>query len=209
MSRARRAAASPPKRVWTLSESQDSKAESGAGREPGGIPGPESHPAGLAFAAAAFAAGLFLLSQAGSQLAWRPGVEFFRQPGFFSLISILGMLLFGALHLGFLWRGGARASGLGMIREVAGWARAAEFAAWFMAYALAVPYAGYILTTVAFCALLAARLGYRTWRMLAAAAMTGVCAVVVFKAFLGVRIPGGAVYELLPPAIRNFMVLYL
>ena len=41
------------------------------------------------------------------------------------------------------------------------------------------------------------------------APLLAVCIVVAFKAFLAVRIPGGAVYDIFPQAIRNFLVIYL
>ena len=63
--------------------------------------------------------------------------------------------------------------------------------------------------TVLFCLVLTYRLGYRGAKFHVAAALTAVATVVVFKSFLGVKIPGGAVYEYLPAALRNFMVLHL
>ena len=40
-----------------------------------------------------------------------------------------------------------------------------------------------------------------------AAAGVGLFTVVLFKSLLQVKIPGGAVYEFLPGALRNFMIL--
>jgi hypothetical protein len=48
------------------------------------------------------------------------------------------------------------------------------------------------------------RLGYRSGRWLVGAGAFGAAVVVLFKAFLSVKIPGGAVYDLLPEAIRTF-----
>ena len=46
-------------------------------------------------------------------------------------------------------------------------------------------------------------------RALALAPLVAIAIVVVFKAFLAVRIPGGAVYDIFPQALRNFLVVYL
>ena len=78
-----------------------------------------------------------------------------------------------------------------------------------MAYVFVVPVAGYLPVTLAFCAALTWRIGYRDWRIIVAAMATGAATVILFKAFLSVRIPGGAVYEYLPAALRNFMILYM
>ena len=44
--------------------------------------------------------------------------------------------------------------------------------------------------------------------MLSCAVLFSVVVVVLFKSLLQVKIPGGAVYNLLPDAARNFMTLY-
>ena len=43
--------------------------------------------------------------------------------------------------------------------------------------------------------------------MLGAAAFTGLGIVLVFKAALSVKIPGGAIYEYLPDTLRNFLIV--
>jgi hypothetical protein len=43
--------------------------------------------------------------------------------------------------------------------------------------------------------------------MMTYAACIGFSIVVIFKSFLEVKIPGGAIYELLPNALRSFFIL--
>ena len=85
--------------------------------------------------------------------------------------------------------------------------KAIEFAGWFLVYVLVVPTIGYLLATLLFCLLLTWRLGYRSKSRLVAAALTGLAVVLVFKSMLSVKIPGGEIYEFLPAALRNFMIL--
>jgi len=67
---------------------------------------------------------------------------------------------------------------------------------------------GYLFSSIIFCVVLAARVGYRSLRTLMISAGLSVAIVLLFKTFLQVRIPGGTVYEYLPDGIRNFMILY-
>ncbi|MEW5420508.1 tripartite tricarboxylate transporter TctB family protein [Amorphus sp. 3PC139-8] len=167
------------------------------------------HPAELVYGAAAFLFAVALLTQIPNEITWVKRAALVSQPGFWPVISIVGMLIFGAAELVFAIRRN-RAADLPAIRsELLAWLRALEFLVWFIAYVALVPLAGYLPTTLAFACLLTWRLGYRSARMIAAAALLAIVTVVVFKGLLSVRIPGGAVYELLPPAIRNFMILYL
>ncbi|MBO6883769.1 MAG: hypothetical protein JJ869_09345 [Marivita sp.] len=53
------------------------------------------------------------------------------------------------------------------------------------------------------------RLGYRSRGALALAAIFAVAVTVTFKGFLGVNIPGGQIYELLPASVRTFFMVYL
>ena len=78
-----------------------------------------------------------------------------------------------------------------------------------MVYVWAVPIIGYLLATLLFAMLLSLRMGYRGVMQIGGAAAVGIAIVVVFKSFLGVKIPGGAIYEYLPDALRNFMIVYL
>ena len=67
---------------------------------------------------------------------------------------------------------------------------------------------GYLPSSIVFPALLAFRLGYRAPRKLGFAAASGVTVVVLFKSLLQVKVPGGAIYETLPDAMRAFMLTY-
>lgn len=149
---------------------------------------------------------LFLLSQVRTQAPWVSGVKTFAQPAFWSLISIALMALFAALHL---------ASSLlspripGRWHELQQWARAFEYVAWFMIYVLAVPWAGYLPSTIVFAALLGLRAGYRSARSISALVVLAIGIVVLFKSFLQVKIPGGALYRHLPDGLRPFLLTYL
>ena len=61
--------------------------------------------------------------------------------------------------------------------------------------------------TVVLMLALAYRLGYRSRYMLWVSAIFAVVVVVVFKGLLNVKIPGGAIYEYLPGALRSFFIL--
>jgi hypothetical protein len=58
-----------------------------------------------------------------------------------------------------------------------------------------------------FCALLAVRVGYRAPQTVASAVAVGIGIVLVFKTLLSVKIPGGAAYDVLPEAVRNFLII--
>ena len=163
-------------------------------------------PGDVVFALFFLAFSLFLLSQIRAQAPWVPGTKTFAQPAFWSLVSLVLMSLFAALHL--------LSSILspripGRWEEVAQWMRAFEYVAWFMSYVFVVPLLGYLPTTVAFAALLGLRTGYRSVRAIGSLVLLGAAIVVVFKAFLQVKIPGGALYHHLPDGIRVFMLTYL
>ena len=83
-----------------------------------------------------------------------------------------------------------------------------EYVAYFLCYVAAVPWIGYLSATLLFCPVLCLRCGYRDPRILLASLGVGLATVLVFKTFLQVKIPGGAVYELLPAGARNFMIIY-
>ena len=92
--------------------------------------------------------------------------------------------------------------------EVQFWLRAIEYALWFMAYVLLVPYLGYLPSTIIFILVLTFRVGYRDRKFFAAAAVVGFAVVVIFKSLLQVKVPGGQVYESLPDGIRALMLTY-
>ena len=165
----------------------------------------ERRPGDLVFATLCLAGSAFLLSRLGTQTVWVPGTKLFAQPAFWPAVSLGGMTLCAIGH----WLGSVSSPRLpGRWTEVALWGRSLEYAAWFLAYAFAVPRLGYLPSTVAFAVLLVFRSGYRSGRALGAAALAGVAIVVTFKTLLQVRVPGGALYERLPGGLRSFMLTY-
>ena len=160
----------------------------------------------LIFALAFLAVSVLLLSQIGTQTVRAEGAAFFAQPRFWPGLALAGMVGFGALHL---WRLPWRQLTGADWRELRDWARALEFAAWFMAYVLLVPVLGYLPATLIFVPSLSWRMGYRSARMLGIGVLFAVLVVVTFKMVLSVKIPGGALYEHLPEALRGFFILNL
>jgi len=162
-------------------------------------------PGDLVFSLVFLGFSLFLLATLGSQTTWSSSKGVMEQPAFWPYVSVLSMVVFSVLHL----LSGLMSPALaGRWREVGFWLRAFEFVGWFMLYVLAVPRAGYLLSTIAFCVLLSLRLGYRSPRLLLSAAAFAVAVVIVFKTLLQVKVPGGQIYELLPTAARSFMLTY-
>lgn len=163
-------------------------------------------PGDLVFAVAFLVFAAFLASQIGSQTKWANGTKLFAQPAFWPSLSLYLMLGFALLHLA-----GSLSSPriLGRWAEIGFWARSLEYAVWFIAYVFMVPYAGYLISTIAFSTLLTFRAGYRSMKMLGAAVLVSVIIVLIFKSFLQVKIPGGMVYEMLPAGLRGFMLTYL
>ncbi|PLS22905.1 tripartite tricarboxylate transporter TctB family protein [Neptunicoccus cionae] len=151
-----------------------------------------------------FAISVLLLTQIGDQAKFSAKGKLFAQPAFWPGVGVIGMVLFTGLHLLTHMRQQAK-NGTGA--EVVIWLRAFEFVGWFMVYVVLVPRLGYLPSTVLFTSLLALRMGYRSPAMLGWAAASGVAIVVIFKTLLGVKIPGGALYEYLPDGLRNFMIL--
>ncbi len=169
---------------------------------------PAHHRAELVFATASLAVAAGLALAWPWQTQWVEGRPALRQPGLFPAVAIGLMLAFGAGNLAACLIRNARVAGAPAWPELARWLAAGEFLGWYLAYVLAVPWLGYLPATVLFTLLLALRLGYRG-RRLWAAPVLGLAVVVLFKAVLRVRIPGGALYDLAPAGLRNFLVLYL
>jgi len=161
-------------------------------------------PGGLVFAVLFLLACLFLLSQLGSETAFSATGKLFAQPRFWPAVGVIGMSVFGVLHL--LGQVRLRGGG-GHLWEAGNWLRSVEYLIWFMVYVFAAPVIGYLPATLIFTVALALRAGYRSKRMLVAAALTGLGVVLVFKSMLSVKIPGGAVYEYLPEVIRSFAIM--
>ena len=162
-------------------------------------------PGDIVFAWVALAVSVFLLSQIADQTAWRNGGKLFAQPRFWPAVSLSGMAIFATLHL----IGSALSERIeGRWQEVWLWVTSLEYAGWFIAYAIAVPYAGYLPTTVIFALALAVRAGYRKVSVLFTAAVSAVVIVLLFKTFLKVNLPSGLIYESLPDGLRQIMLTY-
>lgn len=148
---------------------------------------------------------VLLLSQIADQTAWRNGGKLFAQPRFWPAVSLGGTSVFAALHL----ISSALSDRIeGRWKEVLLWFKSLEYAGWFIAYALVVPYVGYLPTTVAFALALAVRVGYRKISTLVISALSAVVIVVLFKTLLKVNLPSGLMYESLPDGLRQIMLTY-
>lgn len=162
-------------------------------------------PGDIVFACVMLAVSVFLLSQLVEQTTWRAGAKLPAQPRFWPAVSLIGMTMFAALHL----LGSFLSERIeGRWREVRVWFASFEYAGWFVLYALAVPYGGYLPTTLLFALLLVLRAGYSSRRILIWTALCAVGIVLVFKTFLQVKLPAGAVYERLPDGLRLIMLNY-
>ena len=162
-------------------------------------------PGDIVFAWFALIVSVLLLSQLADQTAWRNGGKLFAQPRFWPAVSLSAMTFFAAFHL--------IVSGLserihGRWQEVWLWITSLEYAGWFIAYTAAVPYAGYLPTTIIFAVALAVRVGYRKKITLIAAAIAAVVIVLLFKTMLKVNLPSGLIYESLPDGLRQIMLTY-
>lgn len=162
-------------------------------------------PGELLFAMLFLAGSLTLIAQIGRQTTWLAGKGLAAQPRFWPLVGLAVMSIFGALHM---WRTSRVDRTPGRWREAVTWVSAIEFVGWYLLYVASVPVAGYLLSTLVFCLFLTWRAGYRTWRPYAAALLFALFVVVLFKSIFNVKIPGGALYEYLPGAARNFMLRY-
>jgi hypothetical protein len=163
----------------------------------------------LGFAAVLLVLSLVLLSQIGEQTRWIARVPLLAQPGFWPGLSLGSMVLFALVYITGSWRDPERpVRETGTVPELWFWLRSLEYALWFMAYVFIVPLAGYLPSSVIFCTVLAYRAGYREGRVLGAAALLGASVVLLFKSFLQVKIPCGALYEYFPAALRNLLIVY-
>lgn len=157
------------------------------------------------FALGFVAAAALLALSWPSQTVWTPNTQLFAQPGFWPGVAVAGMLGFGLGHLRLMRR---RLPKRKDWFEAMIWARALEYCAWFLAYVFLVPVLGYLPVTLVFLPALVWRLGYRARRMLWTAAAVGAGIVVLFKGLLEVKIPGAAIYDYLPGALRSFFILH-
>ncbi|WP_299881209.1 tripartite tricarboxylate transporter TctB family protein [uncultured Sulfitobacter sp.] len=162
-------------------------------------------PGDIVFAWVVLIVAVFLLSQLLSQTQWKSGGKLFAQPRFWPGLSLILMTSFAALHL----FGSALSERLeGRWREIGLWIASIEYALWFVVYAIAVPYAGYLPTTFAFAILLVLRAGYRSVRALFWAGVSAIVIVLLFKTFLQVKLPAGQIYDSLPDGLRQIMLNY-
>ena len=163
-------------------------------------------PGDMVMAAGSFALALTLLMLLPYETVWVKKTKLFAQPIFWPAVSVGIMVVFSGLHFF-----GALVSERipGRWQEVLYWLRSLEFAAWFMAYVLLVPVLGYLPATLILVPSLSWRMGYRSARMLGIGVLFAVLVVVTFKMVLSVKIPGGALYEHLPEALRGFFILNL
>ncbi|WP_375264884.1 tripartite tricarboxylate transporter TctB family protein [Planktotalea sp.] len=148
---------------------------------------------------------LFLVSQLDSQAPWKPNGKTFSQPAFWPTVAVYAMSFFAAFHLlsSFL---SERLEG--RWSEVWSWVKSVEYAGWFMVYVSLVPMLGYLPMTMVFAVLFGLRAGYRSVKVLGFLLILAIVIVVVFKGFLQVKIPGAAIYEYLPTALRSFFLTY-
>ncbi|WP_224816421.1 tripartite tricarboxylate transporter TctB family protein [Hasllibacter sp. MH4015] len=162
-------------------------------------------PGDIVFAWIVLIFAIFLLSQIWSQTTYRSGTPLFAQPRFWPAVSLIGMVGFALFHL----LGSALSERLeGRWREVLLWIASLEYAGWFVVYALVVPIAGYLPSTILFAIALTVRVGYRSGRILLAAVAAALVIVLLFRTFLQVRLPAGQWYQSLPDGIRQIMLTY-
>ena len=158
----------------------------------------------LIFALLFLALSILLISQLGDQTKWIKKTKFAAQPRLWPMIALTGMVFFTGLHL---WRL-PRCRILQVdLQEAKRWLQVIEYCVWFIAYVWVVPHIGYLISTLIFLPALAYRAGYHNKKMMTYAAGIGFSIVVIFKSFLEVKIPGGAIYEFLPNALRSFFIL--
>ena len=149
---------------------------------------------------------LFLAISFPFQVKWFEGLTFHKQPGMWALFSVAGMVLTGAVLTARSLRESAATSER---EELVFWLRACEFLVWFMAYVFIVPYLGYLPSTLLFTMALTWRLGYRRLRWLGISALLAISIVVLFRALLKVKVPGGKIYDAFPQPLSSFLLTYL
>ncbi len=163
-------------------------------------------PGDIVFAILFLAFSLFLLSQIPGETVWAKRTKWFAQPRFWPTVAIGGMVLFASLH----FIGSLCSKRIpGRWREVGFWLKSFEFVAYFLIYVLLVPQIGYLPATLAFTLFLCVRIGEATPLNLGAAVAFSISVVVIFRAFLQVKVPAGHIYEALPNGIRAFALTYL
>ncbi|MEX0319875.1 MAG: tripartite tricarboxylate transporter TctB family protein [Ruegeria sp.] len=163
-------------------------------------------PGDLFYSCICLAFSLFLAVNLSSQTTWASGTKLLAQPAFWPYAAVITMVGCSTLHLISSF---VSPKLDGRWQEIGFWFKSVEFAGWFMIYVIIVPQLGYFPTTIIFSVALSYRLGYRSVKFLGSAALFGAVVVIVFKSFLQVKVPGGAVYEYLPNGLRSFFLTYL
>ena len=167
-------------------------------------------PGDFLFAAASFVLAVFLLMQLPEQTRWFNRVDLLLQPRFWPAVVLTAFILFAGLHVAQSWLARKTPCHLDTspvpANELLRWLRPLEYALYFVAYAASIPWLGYLLSTVLFMPLLGLRTGIRSLSGLGLLAGIGVGIVLAFKTGLEVRMPPGAIYDLFPPAVRNFLI---
>ena len=158
----------------------------------------------LIFALLFLALSILLISQLGDHTKWIKKTKLAAQPRLWPMFALTGMVFFTGLHL---WRLPRRKILHVDLQEAKRWLQVIEYCVWFIAYVWVVPNLGYLISTLIFLPALAYRAGYHNRKMMTYAAGIGFSIVVIFKSFLEVKIPGGAIYEFLPNALRSFFIL--
>lgn len=162
-------------------------------------------PGDIVFALMFLAFAVFLALNLNTQLKWKAGLALGKQPAFWPTVSVIGMVIFGFLH----WLSSALSPRIpGRLIEAQFWLKSFEYAGWFLAYMFLVEQIGYLVSTILLSVCLAFRVGFHNKRTLISMAVFAVAVVLLFKSFLQVKIPGGAVYEYLPDAIRSLALTY-
>ena len=164
-------------------------------------------PGTLVFLCALALLSLLLIVNIGNETKWVKGVKFIAQPRFWPGLCLIGMAVCSIALAYRLYKPGDQPNQAKVWQEVGLWLRPIEYVIYFMIYVFAVGKIGYLFSTLLFCPALAFRCGYRGRKYFVAALLFGLSVVLFFKTFLQIKIPGGALYEYFPDAIRNFMIL--
>lgn len=164
----------------------------------------------LPFSLLAFLAPVVLASQILTQTRWFDGVNVTLQPRFWPALILALWTIFAGVQAAICLKQSVAAGTVGRdllpVGEFIDWVRPIEFAFYFVVYALLVPWLGYLLSTLVVMVLLGVRVGYRSAAHLFSLAGIALLIVLIFKTGLQVRMPSGQLYELFPPALRNFLI---
>lgn len=161
------------------------------------------------YAVFAFVLTIFLFFNIPFQTTYFEGVVWSKQPATWPSIAILGMLLAGLGHIVLLRHAKWDENPLALSEDIKLQLHAGEYAFWFVLYIFAVGYIGYLPSSIVFALFLGWRIGIRSLKKYLLLISTATIIVVLFKAILKVRIPGGELYNLLPANFELFFNTYL